>query len=271
MNLNKAMKNELIHDLIADASKKQAKKMGAMAQKVQGLWKDLIEETARAAIPELTEDRWIELIQKGSLVPHSSSGSLYLRSYRYPADGTENPRDPFEVTSNSVEVYGGVYPNKEQDRKDALLRAVKRGWGTFFNVFEAKAKYQCIYVSFDPDFAQIPYVQGMNTVFEQAVNRREGDEVTLTPEQVAFSSKAWPILEQAKSLGRLFLKVMEDAEKLRDTLELVILPMKTDKQLIDAMPEAAKFLPTPVPKRQDLAPKELVQNARRMLAEGIPT
>lgn len=272
MNLNKAMKEQLINDLIGQACKKKAGEMGAAANKVLALWEALVTERVAQAIPELTPDRWIELIQHGAMVSHSSgSGHLSWSRYTYPLNSKDGKKYTFNTQHKEVGAIGGVYPNKERDKRTEFLRPIKAAYSVFCSVFDVSAAYNNYNVRFDPNFARLPWVKGSNTVFEQAVSPRDEDPIKLAPSDVYFSQKAWPIMEQAEALAKMFVKVIDEAEKLKETLETVIMPMKTAKQLIDAMPEAAKFLPEPAPKRQELAPKEYIENARRMLAEGIPT
>ena len=270
MNLTKAIKEELVMDLVAEACKKHAVAMGDAATKLQSLWESLVVAEVERMIPELSRSRWLELIQKGTMVSHASNGTLNMRVYEQPED-VKNPDWRFNTSSRLVSADGPKYEQKQREAKVTFLRHVARNWKVFCRVFSCSAGYYAYEVRFDPSFPGIPAVRHVKTVFAQAVEPRNGDPVQLSEDQIRFSKAAWPLVKTAQDLAEKFATIIREAEAMKETLELIIMPMKTDRQLLDAMPEAAKFLPEPVAKKQELAPKDLVDKARRMIAEGIPT
>lgn len=270
MNLTKAIKEELVMDLVAEACKKHAASMGEAATKLRSLWEALVVKEVEIMIPELGRDRWLDLIREGSMVAHASGGSLSVQEYSFPVD-VEKPERMFNTSSCQVAAKGPEYMQKQRDAKKDFLRQIVRHWATFCGVFDCTAGYYGYEIRFDPSFPGIPALRHVKTVHVQAVEPRPGDPVKLSDSRIRFSRAAWPLVKKAEDLAEKFATVIREAEAMKETLELIIMPMKTARQLLDIMPEAGKHLPEPVAKKQELAPKDLVDKARRMLTEGIPT
>jgi hypothetical protein len=270
MNLTKQIKEQLVIDLVAEACKKHAMVMGQAAIKLNNLWEALVVKEAELLLPELSRERWLDLIQQGTMVAHASNGTLSVYMYEHKED-VENPNLQYSCRSKLVMAKGPAYPSKHKDERSTFLSAIMRNWSTFGRVFGCRAANYGYEIRFDPSFPGVPAVRHTKTVYQQAVEPRPGDPVKLNERQLRFSQAAWPLVKTANDLAEKFAKVIEEAEQMQKMLTQVIMPMKTARQLLDVMPEAGKHLPEPVAKKQELAPKDLVDKARRMLAEGIPT
>lgn len=73
----------------------------------------------------------------------------------------------------------------------------------------------------------------------------------------------------AKVQGDL-LAIFTAAYDFREKTMDILLSCRTSAQLEQLFPEAAKLLPQPVKKRNELAPVELVQNVRGLMEKGVP-
>lgn len=66
------------------------------------------------------------------------------------------------------------------------------------------------------------------------------------------------------------MKLLNAAAEFHEQTEMVLLPMRTSTQLLDAFPEAAKLLPEPVKTTHELAPIDQINRVREMLKAGVP-
>lgn len=271
MNLNKGLKRTVALCLVAEATKKHALAMGKAASSLAKSWEALMRNEAKAKMPELKEKRWVDLLQSGTLVSQAAGTGPTVSRYRWALDSDWGKKRPYETEGHKMGASSKQYPNSLQPAKDALLRAIKEHWPEFIRVFNVDAGSYYVRVYYSPSFPAIPYFNHTAEVDIRAVERRKDDPKALEPEVVEFSQRAWPLVQIADDLGAKFLKIYDEAEQLLETIESILAPMKTVRQLVEQLPEAAKFLPPEPPKRQELAPKEYVDKARRMLAEGIPT
>lgn len=64
--------------------------------------------------------------------------------------------------------------------------------------------------------------------------------------------------------------VLNAAAEFHKQTEMVLLPMRTSRHLLDAFPEAAKLLPEPVKVTHELAPIDQINRVREMLKSGVP-
>ena len=64
--------------------------------------------------------------------------------------------------------------------------------------------------------------------------------------------------------------LLNAAAEFHEQTEMVLLPMRTSRQLLDAFPEAAKLLPEPVKVTHEMAPIDQINRVREMLKAGVP-
>lgn len=79
------------------------------------------------------------------------------------------------------------------------------------------------------------------------------------------------IIEEASSLCNEVRTVIESALRFHDEVSTLLASVKTDRQLLDLMPEAAPFIPFKEPKTKALVPVEFANSLREKLAEGVPS
>lgn len=271
MNLNKQMKKDVVLGLVGLAAKKHASAMGKAAQALAQSWEALLRSEAKAKLPDLSENRWADLLQSGTLVSQASGSGPELKVYRYGLSTKEGDKSPYETVSKSMGAMSSQYSSEDQYEKGYLLSAIKKHWPQFMDVFTVTVGSYYTTAHYFPRFAAIPYFNHTSQVYEAAVKMRKGDPRVLDADVVAFSQRAWPLVKISQDLGAKFMKIFAEAEQMREMLDSIVAPMKTVRQLLEQLPEASEFLPKEPPKRQELAPKEYVEKARRMLAEGIPT
>lgn len=77
------------------------------------------------------------------------------------------------------------------------------------------------------------------------------------------------IEERCRKACDLFHALLVDAEKLYDHISISVHSFKTERQLVEALPEAAQFIPQRVT-RNEMVPKEFTDRIREAINKGIP-
>jgi len=80
----------------------------------------------------------------------------------------------------------------------------------------------------------------------------------------AFATKCFDAITNLKTICKAFIDTYNQIYN-------VLQATKTDKQLLELLPEAKEFLPPPAPKeRKELVPAEYVNKLRERIAAGVP-
>lgn len=257
MQLTKAVKQEVIQKMMEKAVKKHAPAMVKAANSLDQLWRQVVTKHAVMAMPELPQERWAELIQEGALHRFSATNV------------TVNVAAPLERYPDRVEgrYVGEVrpafgYKSEDEEKYREIVSAMdKAGWSRFLTLAGIGTKQYHLKVQWSLSFSDLPSFNWMAVV--DTTGR-------VTGRGAAWSLDAVPLCEQAEDLTKKFRKVVTEAAEFYDSLQVIMESIRTDKQLLDQFPEAAKYLPEQAPKRQSVVPAELIAKARLIMETGIP-
>lgn len=251
MQIKKDVKEKIILQLVARAAKKHGPSMGKAAAKLDDLFRAVIVRHVSETLPEVEASRWPALIQSGMLTRFSGMN---------PSVQMQMPgRKPGEYSGYAV---GYVGEGVGQDVCDLYwcLKSLMgdEGWAKFLGYVDIEKRYGNFTLKWKMSYSDLP---GLSLC--SSMDIREG-------KQTAWATDAWPLHEQAQDLNNKFLRVLKEAKDFYDELQIIFAGIRTAKQLEDQFPEAAKLLPAPPPKRQEVAPKDLIDKAKRILETGIP-
>lgn len=257
MQLTKAVKQEVTQKMMEKAVKKHAPAMVKAANSLDQLWRQVVTKHATMAMPVLPQECWAELIQEGAL--HRFSATNVTVIVAAPME-----RYPDRVEGRCV---GQVRPafsygSEDEEKYREIVSAMdKAGWSRFLTLAGISTKQCYLKVQWPLSFSDLPSFNWMAVVDTTGRATWRG---------AAWSLDAVPLCEQAEDLTKKFLKVVTEAAEFYDSLQVIMESIRTDKQLLDQFPEAAKFLPEQAPKRQSVIPAELIAKARLIMETGIP-
>jgi len=257
MQLNKKLKEEIILKLVGKATKKHAQAMSKAAASLNLLWRQAVIKHAQQAIPELPQERWADLIQSQTF---KGFGSLSVSTVApAPLKGQDNRT----VTNDIGDAGRRIQWERAATEKYQSIKVTMadNGWSGFFSVCGVMCRDHFLNVGWPLPFHDLPAFSWMSVV--DLTGKSTGPAA-------AWSLDTAPLAEQANALTAKFQKVLVEAAEFYDSLQIIMASINTDTQLIDQFPEAAKFLPEQAPKRNQLAPTELIAKARQMLETGIP-
>lgn len=258
-NLNNETRNDLAVKLATLAMKKHGAGIGRLAA---SLHKQMTERHIRLlaeVAPELSPKRWEELIQARVVASFGSGEDLHYFTFR--EDGKKEGRPRLTVTGGEIVNLSKVPGRNVEDPKRhellcdlySELRNVP-GFPTALDLISAYERTRQIapkVAVITPPQHALPNVLGARTLDPDVPS-----DARLLKDMQAFAARMRKLLAE----GFAYL----------EECLLLLQACRTDKQLADLFPEAAKLLPPPPQPRANIVPVELAQRVRKMLETGVP-
>lgn len=182
------------------------------------------------AVLQIDRARWPELIQAGVL---SATSSLIPK-----ADGKDRP----------IQFYRASYNDKRGEALEKIRRLVVLS--ASFSAVMDHLNYdssRTLELRFKNRSGSVPRLNGMESIPETS-----------------------GIITRARKIQADLAAMFEAAHEFHEQATDVLNSCRTSRQLLDIFPEAAKLLPQPVKRNNELAPAELVESVRDKLKTGIP-
>lgn len=266
MKLTKEIRIRLAARLMAKATEKHApgllKRIKDLSSELEGAHL----EHVKALLPEVPEKRYGQLIQEGlvTATAHAATDVYHPKREKGRLSSAHtNANRGFSKLSSPItsteagEIRAALRDNKAWSNLYNLLNIRKAGYDTCLR-FDLDLKYSRTL----PSFRDHKCVMLLNLEPEHIKG--------LEPVQKDYLLRVAPLYEKLRQLVSDLEGVLTAGlDYFFEVLDLLA-ACNTRKQLEDLFPEAAKLLPQPAPKRQDVVPVELAAKVRQRLEQGVP-
>lgn len=254
-NLNNQLRTEMAIKLALKAVNKHGAGLGRLAKHLTDLQRqEYVDRLARLE-PEIQPQKWTDLIQKRLAVGY---GGLETLEEYVPAEG-----DGKAARWSGVRLHLFTFSSNrkaEIQRRELLHRFIGelRQVSGFSSSFDMLGRYEltrntgCWLEAIhkpQPDLPAMPSANKLNPLHGRL-------EKAIISDTRAFLAR----------FGRVITSGFAYLEECLDLLQ----SCKTEKQLLDLFPEAAKLLPPEVKKTTAMVPVEQAQKLRKMLETGVP-
>jgi len=256
--LNNELRDDLAVQLAVQAVKRHGPALGRLAKHLTKDHRAIYVKKLLAFEPSITLEKWADLIQKRLV---SGKGRADNQHYYFlkPSDkeGEEPKRATGVLCSAAITAIGSKGKLNEQrySRYERFISALNQqsGFGTLMAMFDRydMSKRSAVLELYNPAQPDLP-------------NHPEG---TCLDDTIPAESRL--IADYKATISRLHRVLVEGWAYLEQCHELLE-ACKTDKQLEDLFPEAAKLLPPVVKSSGGMVPTELAAKVRKMLETGVP-
>jgi len=255
--LNILLRNDLATQLAVLAVKRHGAALGRLAKHLKKDHRKIYEAKLLALEPDISLAKWADLIQKRLVSGKSSSDAQYYY-YLKPSskEGEEPTRTTTTLYSASITTIASAKSGEQRHaRYESFISALKQqpGFGAVLSMFDSYTltrRSPSLKLK-GPDQPDLPHVDGAGYLDTAAPA-----EDNLVKDYQAVIARLYRILVEGWSY----------LEQCHELLEAC----KTDKQLEDLFPEAAKLLPPEIKSSGNMVPVELAAKVRKMLETGVP-
>lgn len=268
MNITNDIKQELMHAMLRQAAKRQAATTTKAARALDKLWRQLFAKQIELKIPEVPQARWAPLIQDG--IFNSMKGNIEVITVKLHDKHNDTLGTAVGKVGLSYNSVGGSkVREKDQEKWQAIRKAVEEEWGGFLNFTVKYTGSYDFHYSWKCSHPDLPGVPGMDKIFHPDVKVKQADEY-----RIPYSNAAYKLSLEADRLMQAYFAVIKAAGEMYEDLVKILAPIRTLKHLEAQFPDAVHYLPEEFlekkPNVKQLADPRLVQRASALLLTGLP-